>query len=165
MKPPIQEEEEEGFCFYVSGFVDGEGCFSISFRALKKIVVGFETKASFSIGQKQTKQNYKLLERMMVLFKGGAICNSAGDNCYKYETRSLLHIRTEIIPFFKKYPLYTSKSLDFEIFSKICSLLAAKQHLNKAGLLKIVDLSEGMNPSGKRRTQLSNIRAQLREKS
>jgi hypothetical protein len=160
MKPLNREEEE--FCFYVSGFVDGEGCFSVSFRALKRLTVGFETKASFSVGQKQTKQNYELLNRLRVLFKGGSIRTSEKDSCYKYETRALGHIRSAIIPFFKEYPLYTSKSKDFEIFCKICSLIAAKQHLNKAGLLQIVDLSEAMNPSGSRRLQLSIIRAQLK---
>ena len=153
-------QEEEGFCFYVSGFVDGEGCFSVSFRTLSRATVGFETRASFSVGQKQTKQNYKLLDRIRVLFKGGAIRDDK-DGGYKYETRSLNHIRSEIIPFFKKYPLHTSKSVDFEIFCKICSLLAAKQHLNKAGLLQIIDLAKDMNPSGKRRLQLSIIRVQL----
>lgn len=161
MKPTIQEEKN--FCFYVSGFVDGEGCFSVSFRHLSKLVVGFETKVSFAVGQKQTKKNYALLERIRILFNGGSIRESKGDNCYKYETRKLDHIRKEIIPFFNKYPLYSSKSLDFELFSKICSLVAAKQHLNKTGLLRIIDLAESMNPSGKRRTELLNIRAQLRE--
>ncbi len=157
------KQEEENFCFYVSGFIDGEGCFSISFRRLSKIVVGFETKVSFSVGQKQTKQNYELLDRIRKLLKGGSIRNSKKDNCYKYETRQLEHIQTEIIPFFNKYPLYTSKSNDFELFSKICSLVAAKQHLNETGLLQIINLAEGMNPSGKRRTQLSEMRAQLKQ--
>lgn len=156
-------QEEENFCFYVSGFMDGEGCFSVSFRRLSKIVVGFETKVSFSVGQKQTKQNYELLDRIRILLKGGSIRDSKKDNCYKYETRKLEHIQNEIIPFFNKYPLYTSKSNDFELFSKICSLVAAKQHLNETGLLQIINLAEGMNPSGKRRTQLSEMRAQLKQ--
>ncbi len=156
-------QEEESFCFYVSGFIDGEGCFSVTFRHLSKLVVGFETKVSFAVGQKQTKRNYELLDRIRILFNGGSIRDSKGDNCYKYETRKLAHIRNEIIPFFNKYPLYTSKSNDFLLFSKICSLVAAKQHLNKNGLLQIINLAEGMNPSGKRRTELSKIRAQLGE--
>lgn len=152
-------DEKEGFCFYVAGFVDGEGYFSVSFRKLDRNLVKFETRASFSIGQKKTPQNYLILERIRILFQGGSI---RGDrNMYKYETRNLSHIREKIIPFFKKYPLYTSKSIDFIKFCEICSLLAAKQHLNKTGLLKVLDLAETMNPSGTRKVALNQVRAQL----
>lgn len=155
----FRDKKEEEFCFYVSGFVDGEGCFSISFRILSRIKIEFETRASFSIAQRRTAANYALLDRIRLLFKGGAI---RGDrNCYKYETRALSHLRAEIIPFFKQYPLYTSKAVDFNNFCKICSLIAAKQHLNKIGLLQILDLVEDMNPSGTRRLDLKKIRAQL----
>lgn len=155
----FSDKKEEEFCFYVSGFVDGEGCFSVSFRKLSRIKIQFETRVSFSIGQKKTAANYTLLDRIRLMFKGGAI---RGDrNCYKYETRAISHLRTEIIPFFKKYPLYTSKAADFNNFCKICSLIAAKQHLNKTGLLQILDLAENMNFSGTRRLDLHKIRVQL----
>ena len=156
-----KDKKEEEFCFYVSGFVDGEGCFSISFRMLSRIKIKFETRASFSVAQKRTAANYALLDRIRLLFKGGGI---RGDrNCYKYETRALSHLMTEIIPFFKKYPLYTSKALDFNNFCKICSLIAAKQHLNKIGLLQILDLAENMKFSGTRKLDLNGIRAQLKK--
>ena len=155
---------EEEFCFYVSGFVDGEGCFSVSFRNLPRAQIKIETRASFSVGQKKTPENYALLARMQILFKGGAIRTDQG-GCYKYETRALEHIRTQIIPFFKKYPFYTSKAADFDLFCKICSLIAAKQHLNKDGLLKILDLAKDMNPSGTRKFHLDTFRAQLEKNS
>ena len=157
-------KESEAFCFYVSGFVDGEGCFSISFRKLNRNALGFETRASFSLGQKQTPTNYKLLERLRLLFEGGGIRKDQ-DGCYKYETRALSHLITKIIPFFKKFPLYSSKSEDFDKFCKICSLMAAKQHLNRKGLLQIIDITTDMNPSGIRRLKLLDIRAQLEKNS
>ena len=152
--------ENSSFCFYVSGFVDGEGSFSVSFRKLKRNNVGIEVRVSFSIAQKQTHKNYALLQRIRDLFQGGAI-RSDQDGCYKYETRSLGHIRKHIIPFFINYPLYTSKSSDFENFCKICSLMAAKQHLNNVGVIRIIDIAKDMNPSGTRRITLSQLRVLL----
>lgn len=37
--------------FWVTGFVDGEGCFSIHFVENKKFKLGLEVRPSFSIGQ------------------------------------------------------------------------------------------------------------------
>lgn len=156
--------KKELFSSYVSGFVDGEGCFSVSFRRVSRMKFGVEVRPSFSIGQNKTTLNYQLLERIRDLFQVGAIrSDSKRKGFYKYETRSLDDIRKHIIPFFKSYPLYTQKSEDFKYFCKICSLIAAKQHLNTKGLTCIIDIAEKMNPSGKRRILLSDIRALLKK--
>lgn len=162
----LEEKEDLGFCFYVSGFIDGEGCFTVSFRKLSKMKLGIEVRPSFSVGQNKTKKNYALLMRIQALFQGGGIRSDTKRNgFYKYETRSLSHLCNRVIPFFITYPLYTQKSEDFDYFCKICSLLAAKQHLNLKGLLQIIDLAEKMNPSGTRRLLLSEIRLQLLKKT
>ena len=156
--------KEDSFSLYVSGFVDGEGCFSVSFRKVSRMTFGVEVRPSFSIGQNKTAKNHKLLKRIRDLLKVGAIrSDSKRKGFYKYETRSLDGIRKNIIPFFKKHPLYTQKSEDFESFCKICSLMAAKQHLNMKGLTDIIDIAEEMNSSGKRRVLLSDIRALLKK--
>ena len=151
------------FCSYISGFVDGEGCFSVSFRKLPRIKVGIELRPSFSIAQKKTAANYKLLEKIRDVFEGGAIRDD-NKGCYKYETRSITHIRKKVIPFFLTYPLYTSKASDFLSFCKICSLIASKQHLNSTGLTEILDLAETMNVSGKRRQPIAELRVLLQKK-
>jgi hypothetical protein len=152
------------FCSYISGFVDGEGCFSVSFRKLSRTKLGIEVRPSFSVGQKKTSKNYVLLARIRDIFQGGAIRSDSNRNgFYKYETRSLDHIRKHIIPFFITYPLYTQKSEDFKHFCKICSLMAAKQHLNLKGLTQIIDIAEEMNPSGTRRLVISELRVLLKK--
>lgn len=147
---------DEAFKYYVSGFVDGEGCFSVSFRRLRKLEVGIETRISFSLSQKISSRNYALLLQIRNLFGGGAIRRDR-TGCYKYETRSVQHIKNKVVPFFQKYPLYTSKALDFDCFCEICSLICDKQHLKKAGLLRILELCKNMNPSGKRRYTLEYL--------
>lgn len=36
---------------YISGYVDGEGCFAVSFSKRAKMTVGWEVKPSFAVGQ------------------------------------------------------------------------------------------------------------------
>lgn len=163
--PSALDLNDELFFSYVSGFVDGEGCFSVSFRKLGRTRVGLEVTPSFSIGQNKTPRNYQLLVRIRDLFQGGSIRSDIKRNgFYKYETRALSHLRKHVIPFFVRYPLLTEKSIDFQHFCKICSLLAARQHCNARGLLKIIDIAERMNRSGTRRYPLDELRALLKNK-
>ena len=159
----VPEHTSNSFCSYISGFVDGEGCFSVSFRRLERVKMGIELRPSFSIAQKKTATNYKLLEKIRDVFEGGAIRDD-NRGCYKYETRSITHIQRKVIPFFTRYPLYTSKASDLLSFCKICSLIAGKQHLNCTGLTEILDLAETMNPSGKRRMPIAELRVLLQKK-
>ena len=154
------ERELERFCSHLSGFVDGEGCFSVFFRRRSKLSLGIEVTPRFAIGQKKTKQNYLFLEKIRKFFAGGAIRDD-GRGCYKYESRSLPHLRSRVLPFFLQYPLQTSKRVDCSSFSTICSLIASKQHLRRAGLLEILALAKEMNPSGKRRFPIEELQRLL----
>lgn len=157
--------EPKQFAAYVSGFVDGEGCFSVSFRKLGRTRVGLEVKPSFSIGQNRSAKNYELLSRIRDLFEGGSIrSDNKRKGFYKYETRSLSHLRKHVIPFFVTNPLHTQKSEDFKHFCKICSLMSGRQHCNYKGLLQILDIAGKMNVSGTRRYSLLELRAALLKK-
>ena len=134
---------------YITGFVDGEGCFMISFNKREKLVTGIEVRPSFSIGQ--NKRNLKILELIRDYFGCGAIRFSKKDQCYKYEVRSIGDLRKKIIPHFQKYPLKTDKKNDFQIFSCICDLVASSKHLNKEYLEEIIEKAYQMNESGKRK--------------
>ena len=137
------------FSSYVSGFVDGEGCFSVSFNLKKRLKTGIEVRPSFSISQ--NKRSYSVLEEIKIFFNCGSIRFSKSDQSYKYEVRSIYNLVNCIIPHFKKYVLFTSKKNDFEIFAQICELISQSKHLNKDYLCEIIELSCKMNPSGKRK--------------
>ena len=161
----LDKQVDNHFAGYVSGFVDGEGCFSVSFRKLGRTRVGLEVTPSFSIGQNKTPENYALLLRIRDMFKGGSIrSDNKRKGIYKYETRSLGHLRKHVIPFFLANPLHTQKSKDFQYFCEICSLMAARQHCNYKGFLQILEIAEKMNVSGTRRYSLLELRAALLKK-
>lgn len=132
---------------FVSGFVDGEGCFTFYFTKRGKI--GLEITPSFSVSQ-STRSKEIMLE-LEKFFQCGGIRKSERDGTLKYECRKIQDINKKIIPFIKKYPLYTAKWHDFEIFCYICSMIARGLHLNKDGMREIVELVYQMNDLGKNR--------------
>ncbi len=133
---------------YISGYVDGEGCFSISIRPRKTLKAGWEVRPSFSVGQ--NKDRKEILELMKNYFNCGAIRANQGDNTLKFETRNIDEIISKIIPHFEKYPLLSSKFQDFEKFRNVCSLIKDDEHLKEKGILKIIEIVKNMNISGKR---------------
>ena len=147
------EVEEEKLKAYVSGFVDGEACFSVSCRFLKKLRFGIEIRPSFSIAQKKSPRNYDLLLLIRNLFCGGAIRDD-GRGCYKYETRSLRVLLQTVIPFFKAYPLRTDKGNDFLLFADICSRMKKGDHKKLPTLKAILKSMQSLNPSGKRKHEI-----------
>ena len=145
---------------YISGYVDGEGCFSISFSKRDKFLVGWETKPSFSVSQNEDRaQTLFLIHKE---FKCGFMRRDFGDKTLKYEVRSLEDLIKHIIPHFEKFPMVSAKQKDFESFKKICFLMQKGLHKEKKGLKKIMDLAFRMNPSGKRKYTKAEMQKALR---
>ena len=148
---------------WVSGFTDGEGCFSVSFTKREKLNLGVEVRPSFSIGQKA--HSRESLEKLQNYFDCGAIRYSKKDGLYKYEVRSLDDLFNKLIPFFEKYPLETAKKQDFEKFAKVCRAMKQGHHLNSTGIKEIIDTSYEMNVSGKRGTPKEELISEVDKKT
>jgi len=118
-----------------------------------KLKFGVEVRPSFSVSQKKDKNriNVALLSNFINFFDCGFIRESKHDGTLKYEVRDLKELNLKIIPFFKTHNLQTAKQQDFEVFVIICNLLKQGLHLNKHGLINILDLVFSMNPNGKQK--------------
>ena len=134
---------------YISGYVDGEGCFTVSISPRAKLRVGWEVRPSFSVSQNGDRA--EVLYALQAYFGCGSIRPDPSDKTLKWETRRLEEILERVIPHFERWPLMSGKHHDFERFASVCRLMAAGEHRSRAGLTKIVELARGMNPSGKRR--------------
>ena len=144
---------------YISGYVDGEGCFSVSFSRRKKLSIGWETKPSFAVGQNYDRA--EVIELLKKYFNCGSIRRDYSDKTLKFEVRNITDLAEKIIPHFQKYPLLSSKRKDFELFVKICKMVQKRKHLKKEGLWKIVQIAYQMNKSGKRRYRQEEIQKEL----
>ena len=137
------------FASYISGFIDGEGCFSVSFNLREKLKTKIEVRPSFAIGQ--NRRSLEILKKICQFFNCGNIRFSKRDQCFKYEVRNIGELRKRIIPHFRKFPLMTTKKADFEMFSIICDKVAQMKHRNPDHLKEIIQISFKMNGSGKRK--------------
>ena len=137
---------------WISGFVDGEGCFQIAITLKEKSRYGITLTPSFSVAQ-HFRSGY-ILDALETFFQCGSCKNDTHSRCRVYEVRKLHDLRHTIVPFFHAHPLRTSKKEDFARFHTALQLLANGEHLNHRGLLQIVTLAYSMNSRGKHRRHL-----------
>jgi len=140
---------------YITGFVDGEGSFSISISPRNFKDVKWEIRPSFSISQH--KRNRGILYKIKDYFRCGTIRPNRKDNTYKYEVRSLQDLKNIIIPHFQKYPLQTTKRIDFEIFTKVIQIMEEGRHLTKDGLKEIIELLQKLPPERRKKYKIENF--------
>jgi hypothetical protein len=133
---------------YISGYVDGEGCFTVSISPRPTLLAGWEARPSLSVSQNGDRAEVLLL--IQQYFGCGRIRPDRSDRTVKWETRSLEPIRANVIPHFEQYPMLSGKQRDFERFADICERMARGEHRLRSGLVEIVRLAGEMNPSGKR---------------
>ncbi len=126
--------------FFVTGFVDAEGCFLINVRKNNKYKLGLRVEPSFQITLH--KKDKDLLEKIQNFFSVGSICEKKQSITYHvYSTRKL----ALIIKHFEKYPLITQKQADFLLFNKAVNLINNKEHLTLKGLQQIISLKASVN--------------------
>jgi LAGLIDADG endonuclease len=104
---------------YVSGYVDGEGCFTVSISPRATLLLGWEVRPSFSVSQNGDRA--EVLQALQALFGCGSIRPDRSDRTLKWEIRRLEDILDRVIPHFEAYPLMSGKRRDFE---RICTNLS-----------------------------------------
>uniref|UniRef100_UPI0022FD50BE hypothetical protein n=1 Tax=Drechslerella dactyloides TaxID=74499 RepID=UPI0022FD50BE len=127
--------------YYITGFIDGEGCFSISMYKDSRMFRGWQVKPIFSINLHN--RDLKLLEAIQRTLGVGKLYKH-GKNSTQYRVSSLKNIYV-IINHLDKYPLITKKWADYLLFKEAVELINNKEHLTLNGLQKIVNLKASLN--------------------
>ena len=141
---------------YLSGYIDGEGCFCVSMNRSNRHKFGWEIRPSFSVSQNSDRA--EVLEMLKQYFACGTIRPDRSDKTLKYEIRSLADLVERVIPHFEENPLFSSKQHEFELFAEICRLMYQGEHLTEVGFKEIVEIALEMNPSGKRKYTKEEIK-------
>ena len=135
---------------WISGFVDGEGCFTVSIIRNRSVTSrqGWQVFPEFVVSQGERSRS--ALEGIKKFFQCGYInLNTRRDNHHeqmlKYCVRSIHDLNEKIIPFFEKNKLKTSKRNDFLVFRRIIKLMIQRKHISEKGLSKITTLIQTMN--------------------
>ena len=95
---------------YISGYVDGEGCFTVSIAPRAKLVAGWEVRPSLSVSQNGDRA--EVLHALQRYFGCGTIRPDRSDRTLKWETRRLEHLLERVVPHFERYPLLSGKQQD-----------------------------------------------------
>lgn len=132
--------------FWLSGFVDAEGCFSVVVFKSKTSKLGEAVKLSFILTQ-SNRDEYLIKSLIEYLGCGNTSLDPRGTIDFKVTNFS--NIKDIIVPFFIKYPLKGNKSLDFTDFCEVVRLMENKSHLTKEGLDKIKKIRNRMNTNRK----------------
>lgn len=141
---------------YLSGFVDGEGCFCVSINKSWRHKFGWEIRPSFSVSQNGDRA--EVLRMLEQYFSCGTIRPDRSDKTLKYEVRSVADLVKKVIPHFEENALLSGKQRDFELFAQICRMMYQGEHRTKEGLKRILDLAFEMNPSGSRKYTKDEIK-------
>lgn len=129
---------------WIVGFVDGEGCFSVSVFKNKTTKRGYQIFPEFVVTQGE-----KSLDSLKIIknyFKCGEIyINHRYDNhkesLYRFCVRNIQDLRDKIIPFFESNSLKTAKIKDFEKLKEVVFLMNNREHLTDEGFSKILEIA------------------------
>ena len=139
---------------WITGFVDGEGCFSINFirQPSRERRCGYKTgiQVAHEFAVTQGAKSVDCLRMLVEFFGIGAVyVNRRYDNhkehVHRYCVRKRSDLLNTIIPFFAQHPLRTSKKEDFLKFTRCLKLVETGSHLTSYGLIEIVKIAETMN--------------------
>ena len=140
---------------YLSGYADGEGCFSVSFSKSHRHKFGWEIRPSFSVSQNGDRA--EVLRIFQQRFQCGSIRPDRSDKTLKFETRCINDLVERVVSHFERFPLLSNKREDFARFAQICRLMHADEHLTREGFEMIVKLASKVN-DGKRKFPREQIK-------
>ena len=136
---------------YVVGFIDGEGCFSVSVRPHPSINNPQRWLISPAFQAYQHGDAVEVLHRLREFFGCGSITSKGPkSSVMTYSVHSKTELESVIIPFFEDHPLLIKQG-DFRKFSEVVRLMRRKAHRTSKGLRRIIELAFSMNQRGKQR--------------
>ena len=136
---------------WITGFVDGEGCFHVQIVKNKTMKTGLQVLPEFVVSQHI--RSIQVLYALKAYFQTGEVRSESqreGETGRQYRVRSIKALLETIIPFFMKHPLKTAKNVEFLKFRDILLLMEKGEHLNLEGIEKIRRIQDQMNTKPKR---------------
>jgi hypothetical protein len=145
--------------YYLAGFADAEGCFSVALKRQAGTRFGFVLDPVFHVTQHV--QNRAVLELYVRVLGCGRIFPKPGQpDMLQFYVDNRRQLSEKILPFFRKYNLI-GKHKDFLRFARIVEGLERKEHAERGKFISLIKLAFEMNLEGKQRKY--NLEEVLRE--
>ena len=148
------QQERPGIEQWIVGFVDGEGCFSISVVRNRGCRLGWQVQHEFAVTQAASSR--PALELLEEEFGCGRVIESLRPLDHRqvllrFSVKRREDLLGRVVPFFEEHPLRTAKRLDFERFASVLRYMQSGAHLSERGLRWIARETEHMNRRGRSR--------------
>ena len=142
------QQVRQKFIGWIVGFIDGEGCFSVSINKNPTTKSGWQIFPELVVTQGE--KSLPALKKLQKFFCCGKIFvnrrhDNHRENLYRYCVRRLKDLEERIIPFFQKNGLETAKKEDFKKFVLIVKRMQQRKHLTKVGRARIAKIVQTMN--------------------
>ena len=139
---------------WIVGFVDGEGCFSVSLHKNERYATrsfGWQINPTFHLYQHEGHRD--ILEAVRQHFGVGRIASKGpGSSVLTYSVQRRSDVAQVIVPFFEQHQLLV-KARDFEAFAEVVAGLSRGEHFTRVGFERLVRLAYSMNEHGKQRAR------------
>ena len=138
---------------WLSGFIDADGSFSVQYTKkenAKKRKISCRLRVEQRMIDPSSNNSYFEILNKIATF---LLCNlltreqSATGNTYYTLTASNLESLKVILDYFNKYPLYSSKYLDYKDWEIVAKLRLNNEHYTKDGISKVELAKSSMNNS------------------
>ena len=143
-----QQERLDG---YISGYVDGEGSFSVVVNRNPTCRLGYQLVPEFHVSQNGDRAQVLNLIQERLGGCGYIKRNGLRDRALVYVVRRRADLLTEVIPFFESSPLLSAKQAEFEKFSMIVKAMALGHHRTRVGFRELLEIAISMNGNGRSR--------------
>lgn len=130
---------------WVSGFVAGDGGFSIYVRQAKDYKLLEKVYCRFHIAQHN--KDLELMKLFIKFFNCGTVSERSNVTTQRCDfiVQDTVSILEKILPHFDAYPLLNLKQEDYICFKECMTIIKLKQHLTQEGLNRIKTLNLEMN--------------------
>lgn len=127
--------------WFITGFFDAEGSFTISLRNKSGSYTYCEARMAISLHKK----DIDTLKYIQAYFSGKGSLIRHGEDSLQCVITSIDQLSTLVIPHFDNYPLISQKHADYLLFRKAVLLIKNKEHLTIEGLQEAVSIKASMN--------------------
>ena len=127
---------------WITGFVDGEGCFHIGISRHPQMTSGHQVLPELTVVQHE--RDVQVLHALKAYFGCGVVRRNHGDRM-AWRVRDAQQLREHIVPFFLEHPFKTRKRVDFMKFRRVLRIMEAGGHLTVDGVDEIRRIAAQMN--------------------
>jgi LAGLIDADG endonuclease len=149
---------------WITGFIDGEGCFSIEVNKQKDR----KPQIQVALTVVQSKSDEQVLYALKDYFGCGSVTDNKKDDEYEprrmWRVKSVKHFAEKIIPFFEKHKLKTKRRIEFQRVRAICLALQQKDHEDPIKFEKMLRMADIYRIGGTMTRKLKRMPVEERQK-